>query len=163
MAVPHGTGGSLADSCATLVAAVRHWLEQEVAHGHVRTITTSSVVPLAPAPALDYPGGRAMKYGKSVLIGALVLILVLAYVRLFGVKSEFEYVILRTFMALAGGYAAAGLLGTIEVKNQFVKATGGFAVAVLLFLTNPVGGLAIQSASPEKKEQLEAVDSLLTS
>jgi hypothetical protein len=83
------------------------------------------------------------------------------YVRLLGVRSEFEYVILRTLMALAGAYAAAGLLGAIEVQSKGIKAGGGLAVALLLFVFNPVGGVAVASAPAQKRLQIDAVDSLL--
>jgi hypothetical protein len=119
-------------------------------------------IPFGSSGAHAAPAVHPMSKYASVLIGLAFLVLTLLYVHFVKLNSDLEYVAVRTLLALAGGYAAVGLLGSLEISHVGLKATSGFAVAVLLYSVNPAKQLTLAEAPAAKKQNLVAIDSVLS-
>lgn len=80
---------------------------------------------------------RLVGFGCGIL--GLLLILIIAFTT--RSPSAFQYWVVRVIMCLAGGAAAAGITGFVNLKGKvgpFVLAGGaGLAVTVILYFCNP--------------------------
>ena len=83
---------------------------------------------------MKVPVVASVVLGLSLIIGGLV----------FAVLVDLDpqtFFILRVLIALGAGFAAAGILGTLEIENPAldltVKAGGPIAFTVLVYLVNP--------------------------
>lgn len=108
--------------------------------------------PPAPQPADPPPTGAEQINWRRwcITIGILMMLVSLGLSVLVPVQTNMLYVANRAFLALGGGLGAGGVLGfldvDIKVLNHAIRAGGGLAVFVLLFLVNPPALAAVAAA-----------------
>jgi len=77
----------------------------------------------------------------SILLGILLILLGLAVLLMRPDASPQVSQVVRVLVALGAAFAAAGLSGTIEIEGKVldltIKASGTFAVFVIVYLLNP--------------------------
>jgi len=87
----------------------------------------------------------SLETAVSIVIGVVLMLVGLAVLLIKPDASQRVFWVVRVLVALGAGFAAAGLLGTLEIEGPVldltIKAGGPFALTVLVYLVNPLNPL----------------------
>lgn len=87
----------------------------------------------------------------AFLMGLMVVALAVFAIHKFPNPSPAQFLVLRTLLAIGAAAIASGLTGFIEIEiPNYVRAGGGLAVFVLVYLRAPAGWNLVKPAPPQQ-------------
>jgi hypothetical protein len=98
----------------------------------------------------------------SIISGTVLILLLLLIFVLIPCPTTPQLNFFRILIAIAAGAFAATLSGTINIKNDFIIATGSIAVLALVYYVNPAGWNDASDCSIQNTKATVYVDEKLT-